>query len=696
VLIVGGLGGEPPNNISSAELYLPGSRTFTTTIGAPIVARHFHTATLLNDGRVLVVGGWGSNGGAESAEIYDPTLGTFARTATTVGTFRTHHTATRLGDGRVLIAGGINTAESPDAASTANLFDPAGETFILAGTLKTPRVDHTATLLGDGSVLLTGGRDEAQALVCCPAVTSLASRERFVAGVGFIGAGSSLVSRTSHAATLVTGGRVLITGGYGYSFGGGRSFEFYVPATAVGIANPNPPDGSTNTAYAPFVLTGTGGSGGPYSITHRSGQLPPGLVYDESARQITGTPTEAGTFTAAFAVVDTGLHSGVETLTFHIDRLMITTTTLPDATKGSPYVGPLTATGRSPFTWALGFGSLPPGLTIAGDAITGTPTATGFFNFSVRAVDSLGQATYRGLSINVLAAPTAPPPNTAPTPLVNRTGPGTAMVSFFNPAPTGNPADVPGNGSLASVSFFNPAPVTPTQPPAQSSGVAPSVSFFNPAPATQTQPPAESSGVARSVSFFNPAPVTQTQPPAESSGVARSVSFFNPAATPAPTQTTSSGVAAPVSFFNPEAVAQPPSVTASAAAAPAVSFVNGQDPSVAAAAAAARNAGASLGVLTFAAGPTITSVSPGQLSASSSTPLTLVLTGANLGNVTLINLSDSTGITLGVFTIAFDGTSISIPVTLAPTTGIRTVTISVAGPDGESPVTAATVFTIVP
>jgi len=151
-----------------------------------------------------------------------------------------------------------------------------------------------------------------------------------------------------------------------------------------------------------------------------------------------------------------------------------------------------------------------------------------------------------------------------------------------------------------------------------------------------------------------------------------------------------------VSFFNPEAVAQPPTETARAAAAPAVSFVNGQDPSVAAAAAAARNAGAFLGVLTFAAGPTLTSVSPGQLSASSSTPLTLVLAGANLANVTILTLSDSTGITLGAFTIAPDGASISVPVTLAPTTEVRAVTISVAGPDGESPVTAATVFTIVP
>jgi hypothetical protein len=141
-------------------------------------------------------------------------------------------------------------------------------------------------------------------------------------------------------------------------------------------------------------------------------------------------------------------------------------------------------------------------------------------------------------------------------------------------------------------------------------------------------------------------------------------------------------------------VSQPPTVTAAAAAAAAVSFVNGQDPS--SGAAAENNAGGSLGVLTFASGPTIISVSPRQLSASATTPLTLVLAGANLNNVTSITLSDSTGMTLGAFTVALDGTSISIPMTLAPTAEVRSVTISVAGPDGASPVTSATVFTIVP
>jgi hypothetical protein len=157
----------------TGQLYDPVSGTFsltgamTTPCGygpSYIVGR---TATLLRNGKVLVTGG--ANQDEEcwffrNAELYDPSTGTFAATSD-MSRPRAYHTATLLPDGTVLITGG-STFDCSGAfcffagsAASTEIYDPATGTFHLSGNMNTGRESHTATLLNNGNVLVAGGLD---------------------------------------------------------------------------------------------------------------------------------------------------------------------------------------------------------------------------------------------------------------------------------------------------------------------------------------------------------------------------------------------------------------------------------------------------------------------------------------------------------------------------------------------------------
>jgi len=157
VLICGGTAtGEIGGVLSSAELFDPVARTFSPT-GSMTVPRTGQTITILRDGRVLLTGGdqnAGFRSQLASAEIYDPGSGAFTATGS-MSTPREGHTATMLHDGRVLVVGG-----SPNGIQTtgsAEIYDPASGTFSRTGHLNQPRVAHVAALLGTGKVLIAGG-----------------------------------------------------------------------------------------------------------------------------------------------------------------------------------------------------------------------------------------------------------------------------------------------------------------------------------------------------------------------------------------------------------------------------------------------------------------------------------------------------------------------------------------------------------
>lgn len=205
VLVAGGydLKAVAPNSpvISSAELYCPDSGVILPS-GSLAAARSGHTATALPNGTVLIAGGFDFNHNAylNTAELYNPTTKSYTPINSLLPRARAYHTATLLPDGKVLLVGGMNRNFS--ALASADIFDPATNTFSFAGLAMVPRINHTATLMPNGSVMIIGGDGYNQTN----------SAERFING-HFENVAWLKAKRNGHAATLLADGNVLITGG---------------------------------------------------------------------------------------------------------------------------------------------------------------------------------------------------------------------------------------------------------------------------------------------------------------------------------------------------------------------------------------------------------------------------------------------------------------------------------------------------
>jgi hypothetical protein len=143
------------------ELYDPVTGTFALT-GPLNLGRNSHTATRLLDGRVLVTGGrvaGGAGSNHDTAEIYDPATGTWSFAAT-MATRRASHTATLLPNGDVLVVGGAQVGSLESVTATAEIYHPATDSWrTVTPSMSTARVGHAAALLPSGEVLVAGGYD---------------------------------------------------------------------------------------------------------------------------------------------------------------------------------------------------------------------------------------------------------------------------------------------------------------------------------------------------------------------------------------------------------------------------------------------------------------------------------------------------------------------------------------------------------
>jgi large repetitive protein len=241
VLVAGGLDNHG-NVLDTAQLYDPVAQKFVAIANPMSDHRMLHTATLLASGKVLVAGGVTNLSGdtTNSADLYDPASNTFTPTTFPMDHQRAAHTATLFVSGpmagKVLITGGVGGSSFFFKDSSAELFDPASQEFVLLTTfMNEPRALHTATLLDDGSVLLAGGfsgtvaissgmLSGASGLTSDSAEVFDPNTGDFSCVGGFNGATlrcnpSMTFARAGHTATLLATGptphRVLIAGGIG-------------------------------------------------------------------------------------------------------------------------------------------------------------------------------------------------------------------------------------------------------------------------------------------------------------------------------------------------------------------------------------------------------------------------------------------------------------------------------------------------
>jgi Divergent InlB B-repeat domain/Fibronectin type III domain len=265
VLVVGGA-------YARGELFDPANNTFAPTPDTRVIGNDLPvwpaTATRLLDGRVLLVG---AGSPVSGAALYDPATGMFS-IVDDGGEVRSGFTATRLLDGRVLVAGGNG--------ASAELFDPGMGKFIPTGNLKVARDSPAAVLLPDGHVLVVGGTGQG--------ATCLDSAELYNPANGSFSLTGSLNLPACEAvtATLLDDGRVLVTAGHSGVF---ASADLYDPSTGAFT-----PTGSASQARDQPTVTALPGG----HVLFAGGQNPSTLnattaatVYDRTSGGFVTTPS---------------------------------------------------------------------------------------------------------------------------------------------------------------------------------------------------------------------------------------------------------------------------------------------------------------------------------------------------------------------------------------------------------------------
>ncbi|MBB5339847.1 beta strand repeat-containing protein [Tunturiibacter gelidoferens] len=252
---------------------------------------------------------------------------------------------------------------------------------------------------------------------------------------GSLPSGFTLASNGTVSGTPATSGTVNFTATVSDSSSPAQTqsapISFVIAPPALAIITSSLPSGTQGSAYSTGVQA-TGGTA-PYSWSITSGALPAGLSLGTTTGIVAGTPTANGTFNITATVTDAESPAQTKSVALSIfitpPALAITTSAFAPGTQGTAYSASLLATGgTTPYAWSISTGSLPAGLSLSSSTglISGTPTASGTFNFTATVTDAENPAQTRSASASLVIAAPALVINTSALPT------GTQGVAYSN------------------------------------------------------------------------------------------------------------------------------------------------------------------------------------------------------------------------------------------------------------------------
>lgn len=265
-------------SLSTVETYDPVANSWSASGGLK-TGRSSHTGTLLNNGLILLAGGCPRGAPCSptaSAELYNPQTGASSLTGP-LNTPRYAHTATLLADGRVLVVGGLSVCDSStcNPLRSAELYDPATGVWTTVANYPSPVTGHVAARLSTSDVIVVGGCSTS-GLPC----NALGASLFHPATLTWSPAATPLVPRTQAAVTLLPTGRLLLAGGVNGQGYQQTLAEQYDPGSNVWFPSGN----ATSYRYAPVLVTLQSGD-----ALMSGGDTPTAEVYRAAANQWAAT-----------------------------------------------------------------------------------------------------------------------------------------------------------------------------------------------------------------------------------------------------------------------------------------------------------------------------------------------------------------------------------------------------------------------
>ena len=284
VYVIGGNKGTTNNNIESASIEVFDYSTQTWTHVADLkIPRQNHTATLLNDSRILITGGYSGDVLSE-CEIFDPSTGVVTAVAS-LNLARHDHSATLLGDGKVLVLGGRNGGSGSDYFNQSEVYDPVANTWTVIDQMHEGRISASVVRFSDNSILVAGGRNSPN---------SIASGAEMLMPSSMTWSDISpiLLPCNWQAGIRLPDDRYMITGGYS---GGDLSTNTVVISTPTCEWYDH---GTQSWYYAPTMNLLRSEHGGVYMRQVINDGLPRDILL------VTGGITHANTFTPTCEILD--------------------------------------------------------------------------------------------------------------------------------------------------------------------------------------------------------------------------------------------------------------------------------------------------------------------------------------------------------------------------------------------------------